>query len=262
MSRQRPLICGNWKLHHSVAQSRLAIKQLQTHLQSTPIQVAIAPVAVALESSCRMAKSKHTTPIDIAAQNVFHAPQGAFTGEWSVQHLRELGCTFALVGHSERRQLFGESDALVARKVEACLQKGITPIACIGESSQQHQQGEAHIVLKKQLTSMLQPLSSRLASRLVIAYEPVWAIGTGQAAQPQQIQDTLAFVRLLIQRLQGPHVAQQVRLLYGGSVSKNNAYAFMQQPHIDGLLVGGASLHAHTFIQVIQQAHKGWLAAK
>lgn len=259
MQQRRPLICGNWKLHHSVAQSRCVIRQLQQLLPPTPMHIVVAPVAVALESSCRIANRSQA--VAIAAQNVFYAPQGAFTGEWSALHLRELGCRFALVGHSERRHLFAESDTAVAQKARACLQQRITPIVCMGESLPQQQQGQTQAVLAAQLTPLLHALSPRQAAQLVVAYEPIWAIGSGQAAQPQLIQQIFTFVRQLIQQLQSSTVAQQLRLLYGGSVSPQSAAAFMQQPHVDGLLVGGASLQPHTFVDLVKQAHRGWLAA-
>ncbi|MEM7496089.1 MAG: triose-phosphate isomerase [Myxococcota bacterium] len=245
----RPLVCGNWKLHHDAAQTRRVIRQLNGLLaDQKEVEVVVAPVAVTLACACATAGRG---PIAVAAQNAWWASQGAFTGEWSVQHLRELGCRYALVGHSERRALQGESDALVARKAHACLRGGIVPIVCVGETLAQHRQGQTREVLDRQLGAVLRPLSGRLARRLVVAYEPVWAIGTGQAAGPDQINDTLAGLHRTVSGHLGEAVAAQARFLYGGSVSPDNAREFVRQPYVDGLLVGRASLRAESFARLV-----------
>lgn len=248
----QPLVCGNWKLHHNAAATRRVMRQLNDLLAGQrEVEVVVAPVAVTLPCACAAAARG---PIAVAAQNVWWASQGAFTGEWSVQHLRELGCRYALVGHSERRALQGESDALVAQKAAACLRSGIVPIVCVGETLAQHRQGQTRKVLDRQLGAVLRLLSGHLARRLVVAYEPVWAVGTGQAAQPEQMNAALAGLRHTVSKHLGESVAARVRLLYGGSVSPDNAREFMQQPHVDGLLVGRASLQAESFARLVGQA--------
>ena len=245
-------MCGNWKLHHDAAQTRHVIRQLNDLLKDQKeVEVVVAPVAVTLAAACAVAECGS---VAVAAQNVWGAPAGAFTGEWSVWHLRELGCRYALVGHSERRALHGESDALVGHKAVACLRGGVVPIVCVGETLLQHEQGQTRHVLERQLKAVLMPLSGHLARRLVVAYEPVWAIGTGQAAaQPPQINATLQELRQTVARYMGEGVSKHVRFLYGGSVSLDNAREFMRQPHVDGLLVGRASLQAELFVHLVDK---------
>jgi triosephosphate isomerase len=187
----------------------------------------------------------------LAGQNLHWEDKGAFTGEVSGPMLKAVGCTHVIVGHSERRQLFGDTDEWVARRVGAALRNGLTPIVCVGETLQEREADETWAVIDRQTRSALFGLDAAAIARLVLAYEPVWAIGTGKVATPEQAQEVHAAVRALLAELAGPAVAAAIRILYGGSVKPDNIDALMRQPDLDGALVGGASLNAADFTRIV-----------
>ncbi len=243
------LICGNWKLHKTIAESielATAIKNAVGPLRD--VEVAIAPVFTALHP---VAKRLEGSAVALAAQDCFWEDQGAWTGEVSCKLLKDVGCKYVIIGHSERRQHFGELDAAANLKVRAALRCGLDPILCVGETLAERDAGEAFHVVARQLAGGLVEVAPADAARLVIAYEPVWAIGTGRTATPQQAQEMHAFIRAKLSERFGD-VAQQIRIQYGGSVKPDNAAHLMSQPDIDGALVGGASLKADDFLQIVK----------
>ncbi len=248
---RRPLVAGNWKLHKTIAESRALAAALRERLAGAKAEVVLAPVLTAL-SAVREAVAG--SPIGLAGQDVFWEAQGAFTGEVSPALLRDAGASHCIVGHSERRQFFAETDEGVQRKTAALLQAGLTPIVCVGESLAQREalQTEAHVLL--QTGTALDGLTPEQAGRVVIAYEPIWAIGTGRTASPQDAQAVHGAIRgLLVQRF-GRALADGIRILYGGSVKSDNAQALMAESDIDGALVGGASLDAASFAAIVAAA--------
>jgi triosephosphate isomerase (TIM) len=243
------LICGNWKLHKTVAESielATAIKNAVGPLRD--IEVAVAPVFTSLYP---VAKRLEGSAVALAAQDCFWEDHGAFTGEVSAKLLKDVGCTYVIIGHSERRQHFGEMDAATNLKVRAALRNGLLPILCVGETLLERDAGEAFHVVARQLDGGLAELTAKDAERLVIAYEPVWAIGTGRTATPQQAQEVHAFIRSKLTERFGD-VAEKIRIQYGGSVKADNAAHLMDQPDIDGALVGGASLKADDFLKIVK----------
>ena len=244
-----PLVCGNWKLHKTIAESlelATAIKNAVGPL--CDVEVAIAPVFTALHP---VAKRLEGSAVSLAAQDCFWEDQGAWTGEVSCKLLKDVGCKYVIIAHSERRQHFGELDASANLKVRAALRTGVDPILCVGETLAERDAGEAFHVVARQLAGGLAGLSPKDGERLVIAYEPVWAIGTGRTATPQQAQEMHEFIRGKLAEHFGD-VAQQIRIQYGGSVKPDNAALLMEQPDIDGALVGGASLKADDFLKIVK----------
>ncbi|MFZ9887122.1 MAG: triose-phosphate isomerase [Myxococcota bacterium] len=252
MSERTPFICGNWKLHYGVEETRAVLRELVGHLDALGgLEVGIAPVTTTLFAAVEVAKG---TALRIAAQNVHFESKGAFTGEWSVAHLAELAVTHAIVGHSERRQYFGETDEGVGRKVRALFDGGLVPIACCGELLEERERGETLAVVSRQVEAILAHISAEEAQRLVIAYEPVWAIGTGKTATAAQAQEAHAAIRQLVGQRHGAAAAAKVRIQYGGSVKPENARELMAQPDVDGALVGGASLKPSDFLAICRAA--------
>ncbi len=250
-----PLIAGNWKMHRTVSESVALARAVADGSRIGPrTEVVVAPVFTALAS---VAKALEGAAVGVAAQNVHWEEQGAFTGEISPAMVKDAGCGWCLVGHSERRQLFGETDATVHKKLMALRKHGVKPIACLGETLGERESGVTYEVLRRQLDGMLGPLDAGEATALltgfVIAYEPVWAIGTGRTAKSSDAQSAHAFLRDRVRDRFG-EVADTVRILYGGSVKADNAAELLAQPDIDGVLVGGASLDAAGFARIIQAA--------
>jgi len=246
MSR-RPLFAANWKMHKTPDEAEAFVAALLAELGEPTAEVVLAPAAVALE---RTGRALAGSPVGLAAQNVHPEPAGAFTGELSVGMLAAVGCRYAIVGHSERRHLFGEDDAFVARKVRALLDGGLTPIVCIGESLEEREAGRTLAVVEGQLQGSLAGVSAEEAAGLVLAYEPVWAIGTGRTATPDSAQEVHAAIRARLADTWGP-AAERIRIQYGGSVKPDNVAALLAQPDIDGALVGGASLEPDGFLAVV-----------
>ena len=243
-----PVIAGNWKMYRTAREAAEAIRALRALVADvTEVEVVVCPPFPALPAAVEAARGSR---IRVGAQDCHWEKEGAFTGEVSVPMLADLGCSHVIVGHSERRQSFGETDATVDRKIDAVLAHGLSCIACLGETLQEREQGKTLAVLERQLRG---GFARHLGSpRLVIAYEPVWAIGTGKTASPAQAQEAHAFLRQLVGQMAGPEVAARIRILYGGSVKPDNIGSLMAQADVDGGLVGGASLDPSSFAKIVK----------
>lgn len=245
-----PFIAGNWKMNKTIAETRALIAELRAALPAgDSVEVAVCPPFVAL-AAAKDALAGST--IKLGAQNAHPEPKGAFTGEVSVAMLAGL-VDYIIIGHSERRQLFGESDAFVNAKVLAVLAAGLRPILCIGETLAENEAGQTEAVLERQVREDLVNVSADAVARVTIAYEPIWAIGTGRAATAADAQNRIAFIRAQLRQKYGP-VADELRIQYGGSVTPANAKEILAQPDIDGALVGGASLKAGDFAAIVAAA--------
>jgi len=218
---------------------------------SEKVEVAVCPPSVYLHDVGAALRGSH---IALGAQNMYHTEEGAYTGEVSGKMLKDLGCRYVILGHSERRQLMGETDVQVNQKVHAALKVGLVPIVCVGETLDQRESGQTANVVRTQCEGSLAGLSSDQASGIVLAYEPVWAIGTGKTATPAQAEEVHADIRALLTKLFSAEAAQKIRIQYGGSVKADNAKELLSQPNIDGALVGGASLKADSFLPIIAAA--------
>ena len=248
---RKPFICGNWKMN-TTRKDAVALAQAtaKTAAQVRGVEVGVCPPSCYLEAVIEAAKG---TPLAVGGQNMHVEPSGAFTGEVAGPMLKDLGCTYVILGHSERRHVFGEADDFISRKVPAAFKFGLLPILCVGEKLEERKARETEAVVRRHVTSGLAGLSKEQARQVVIAYEPVWAIGTGLTATPEQAQEVHAFIRGLLASLYDAAVAQQVRIQYGGSVKPENTFDLMRQADIDGLLVGGASLKADEFSKIITE---------
>lgn len=245
---RRPLIAGNWKMYKTVSEAVNTARELVGYAASASVDIMIAPPFTALAS---VAEIVNGTPVALGAQNLHWKDEGAYTGEISPVMLTDAGCQYVIIGHSERRQFFGETDDTVNAKIRAALAHKLVPVFCVGETEMQRESRETFSVLDKQMVKGLEGVPFNSESHLVVAYEPVWAIGTGKTATTDQIQEVHAFLRSLIdKRLDNP-LAKSVRILYGGSVKPENASEIMNMPDVDGALVGGASLSAATFDRII-----------
>jgi triosephosphate isomerase (TIM) len=246
---RRPILAANWKMHKGAADAVAFAKAFAPRVaDATGVDVVIAPPFTALAA---LGPALAGTAIALAAQNAHPEEQGAFTGEISAAMLREAGCSYAIVGHSERRTLFGESSEFVARKAEALLRHGIRPIVCVGESLAEREAGRTGDVIDSQLRESLARVPADRAADLVIAYEPIWAIGTGRTATPEAAQEVHARVRERLRERFGA-AGETVRIQYGGSVKPDNVSELMAQPDIDGALVGGASLEPESFARIVR----------
>ena len=246
-----PIVVGNWKLHLTVSEALALATEVKNALASARgVEVGVAPVFTALHP---VGKRLEGTSIRLAAQDCFWETKGAWTGEVSPPLLADVGCTHVIVGHSERRQHFGELDAAVGLKARAVLAAKLTPIICVGETERERDAGETFGRVEAQLAGALADIAAADAPRVVIAYEPVWAIGTGRTATPGQAEEVHRFIRGRLRDRWGD-VADEVRIQYGGSVKAENAAELMAQPNIDGALVGGASLKADSFIAICRAA--------
>ncbi len=247
---RRPIIIGNWKMNNNVSDSIRLITELKGMLSGKQdAEVAIAPATTSLHpADIALAE----TSISLAAQNVHFEENGAYTGEVSASMLLDLNCKYVIVGHSERRQYFQETDELINKKVKAVLEHEMNPILCVGENLTQREEGKTLAVIEEQLRVCLRGIHDEQASRIVIAYEPVWAIGTGKAATPEMAQEVHHFIRGILENMYSKNVATAMRTVYGGSVTPKNIGLLMKQSDIDGALVGGASLNAESFVDIIQ----------
>ncbi|MGA6925980.1 MAG: triose-phosphate isomerase [Desulfosarcina sp.] len=249
MSSRKPLIAGNWKMHKTGSQAVQAASALKRLVETaSDVEVMIAPTFTALFP---VAQALKESTIALGAQNLHWEAQGAFTGEISADMLVDAGCSHVIIGHSERRQLFGETDSSVNRKIRSAVSKALVPVFCIGETEAQRDAGETFSVLDKQVRDGLKDFVSDDLNGLVVAYEPVWAIGTGKTATREQAQEAHQFIRGLIEKLFGESFAGSVRILYGGSVKPDNVRALMEMADVDGALVGGASLDPETFSKLV-----------
>jgi len=249
MSARKPLLAGNWKMHGLRAEAEALARGIVAGCSKlTDREVLLAPPYTALT---RVGAIVAGSPVHLGAQNLYWEPKGAFTGEVSAAMLRDAGCSHVIVGHSERRQLFGECDGTVANKIKAAQSAGLTPIICVGETLADRQAGTTLEVIHRQLhDGLLGPETTAIAS-LVVAYEPVWAIGTGEVATPDLAQAVHEFIRETLSAMFGADAAQACRILYGGSVKPDNVDELMKEPDIDGALVGGASLDVESFLRIV-----------
>lgn len=245
---RKPVIAGNWKLYKTSSEALELITSLKPLVETNKsVEIVVAPVFTVIGSV------KHAvtgSPINLAAQDCFWEEEGAFTGEVSPKMLLDAGCSHVIIGHSERRQYFGETDTTVNMKIKAALGAGLTVLFCIGETLAERERDQTLDVLKTQLCGGLSGLNADHLANIVIAYEPVWAIGTGKTATDEQAQDAHSFIRGVVGGLYGPATADAMRILYGGSVKPENIKGLMAQPDIDGALVGGASLKADSFAAI------------
>lgn len=251
---RKPFIAGNWKentdSHSSVALAK-AVAAGSADLAGEHVTVAVLPPFVYLQA---VTKAVSSSGVAVGAQDVYFEPKGAFTGEISPAMLKDIGCTYVLCGHSERRHVIHESDELVGKKVTAAIHGGLLPILCVGELLEERDGGKMEQVVERHLRTGLAGLDVEKMSAVTIAYEPVWAIGTGRTATPQQAQEVHQFIRGLLAKMYGKDLAGEIRILYGGSVKPDNAKELMARADVDGLLVGGASLKADDFVKIIQAA--------
>ena len=244
-----PLIAGNWKMYKTVDEATDLVRALLAGIGTVrDREVVVCPPYTALHP---VASQLAATPIGLGAQDVFYEPQGAYTSAISPLMLRDIGCQYVIVGHSERRQYFGDDDSIVNRKLRAALAHGLRPILCVGESKPQRDTGTAEQVVVAQVKAGLDQVSSEQLLNAVIAYEPIWAIGTGDTATAADAQAMHATIRATLAALYSPNLADHLRILYGGSVKPDNVDELMAQPDIDGALVGGASLKADSFLRII-----------
>jgi triosephosphate isomerase len=247
---RKPLIAGNWKMYKTIAETEAFMDQLAPRIfEVRHCEIVIAPPFTALRRAVELGEA---IGIAIGAQDLHWEKEGAFTGEVSAAMLREAGCRYTIIGHSERRQFFGETDDSVNRKLRAALAAGLRPIVCVGELLTERDTGQTEAVLDRQLTGGLAGLTEAEFSPIIIAYEPVWAIGTGRTATPEIAEQAHAFIRGRVAQRISPDAAERLRILYGGSVKPDNIAGLMAQPDIDGALVGGASLEAGSFAAIIR----------
>jgi triosephosphate isomerase (TIM) len=254
---RRAIVAGNWKMHHgggSGIELAVAVARMAPSVPSVEVIVAPPLLAIPLvvHECAAVARQLGCAPLGVAAQNLYPEPKGAFTGEVSAEMIAEAGCTWAIVGHSERRQYFGETDEFVAKKVKAGLAAGLGVIVCVGETLEERQQGRTLDVVLRMVRAAIPSLAGA-AARGVIAYEPVWAIGTGKVATPRDAQEVHAAIRASLAE-QATSLADETRLVYGGSVKADNARHLFGQPDIDGALVGGASLDFESFASIVRAA--------
>ena len=249
MSERTPYIAANWKMHKTIAEAAQFVDALLPRIAATQSDVVICSPFLALSEVVERSRG---SAVRVAAQNMHEEESGAFTGEVSASMLAEVDVDAVVLGHSERRGLFGETDEALARKVPAALAAGLEPILCVGESEEARDAGQTEAVLEGQLQADLAAVESADLARVVIAYEPIWAIGTGRTATPEQAEETIAFIRDVL-RERGA-AAEQARILYGGSVKPANAAELLGRPEIDGALVGGASLDPVDFVAIVEAA--------
>lgn len=252
---RKKVIAGNWKMNLGPAGARDLLKDLNQALENRSVasEVVVCPPFVSLHLAVSLLQN---SPVKVGAQNVHYEASGAYTGEVSPQMLREAGCTYVIVGHSERREYFSEDDTLVARKVKSALDEGLNVILCVGETLDQRKSGDQERVVTGQLKAVIDSLDSDTASGLIIAYEPVWAIGTGETATPEQAQEMHAHIRRQLADGLGEERAASMAILYGGSMKPANAEELLNQPDVDGGLIGGASLDADSFVEIVEIAEK------
>ena len=249
---KRFLIAGNWKMNLNRSEAVQWGQQISSAItQDHSVDVIVCPPSVYLHAVGEVVTD---SAVSLAAQNMYHEPNGAFTGEISAAMLVDLGCQYVVLGHSERRHILGESDELIQQKVRAALAAELIPIVCVGETLEQRQAGQTTDIVRAQVAGSLGDLSPQQISQLVIAYEPVWAIGTGQVATPEQAEEVHADLRTIVENRYNHEAAAHVRIQYGGSVKPENAAELLAQPNVDGALVGGASLKADSFLGIVEAA--------
>ena len=250
---KKMLIAGNWKMNKTVSESVRLVRQILSGLEKHDLTtgVILCPPFTSLDELSRVLKDNKK--VALGAQNCHHESKGAFTGEISIPMIKQFGCEYIIVGHSERRTFFGETDDLINQKSKAILQHDLTPIICIGETLDERKNEKTYDVLERQVKICLKDIPSLFAERIVVAYEPVWAIGTGISATTGQIQDAHEFIKLQISKVFGKS-AKTIPVLYGGSVSDDNAHSILELKDVNGALIGGASLKADVFLSIIYTA--------
>lgn len=246
---RRPIIAGNWKMNNTKAEAQTLIKELIPLVKDAQCEVVVCVPYTAIETVAALCKGSN---IKVGAENIAWAEKGAFTGEISAAMLKEVGAQFVIIGHSERRQYFGETDESVNKRTVTALKNDFTPIVCVGETLQEREGGETENVCKRQTLGAFNGISAQDAVKCVVAYEPVWAIGTGKTATAQQANETIAYIRSVLNDMYGKQAADAIRIQYGGSMNPANASELMAQPDIDGGLIGGASLKAEDFSKVVK----------
>lgn len=245
-----PFMAGNWKMNKTVGEALDLVRELKAAISGVKtVEVAVAPPFTALYA---IRKELEGSSIHLAAQNLYWEEKGAFTGEVSPLMLKEVGCDYVIIGHSERRQFFGETDETVNRRIKAALAQGLKVIFCIGETLREREEGKTFSVIESQVEGGLKGLGDQEMTNMVIAYEPVWAIGTGKTATPEQAEEVHRFIREKLEKLYSREVSEEIRIQYGGSVTPENVKGLMNQPNIDGALVGGASLKAESFSKIVR----------
>jgi triosephosphate isomerase len=250
MSTRTPLIAGNWKMYKTSPEAVETAQQLVELVADTAdVDIMIAPVFTALDPVSKVVKNSR---VALGAQNLYWEKEGAYTGEISADMLVSTGCQYVIIGHSERRQYFGETDETVNKKIRAAIDAALIPVFCVGESEAERESGQTFSVLDKQVKKGLEGYFAKDLGTLVIAYEPVWAIGTGKTATRDQAQEAHQYIRSLIDENMDSALAESIRILYGGSVKPDNIDQLMQMPDIDGALVGGASLDAESFSKIVK----------
>jgi triosephosphate isomerase len=247
---RKPIIAGNWKMHKTIDEAKsfvMAVDGLVPHREE--MDTVICAPFIHLQTLVELVKEK---PVAIGAQNMHFEEQGAFTGEVSPTMLTSLGVEYVIIGHSERRQYFNETDETVNQKAHAALQHGLIPILCVGENLEEREAQKTKDIVKGQVVKALANLSSEQVSRSVIAYEPIWAIGTGKSSSAKDASDVISYIRSVVEEVYDGQVAQAIRIQYGGSVKPENIQEYMSQSDIDGALVGGASLKPESFLQLLE----------
>ncbi len=253
MAKRIPLIAGNWKMYKTQKEAKEFIEKIAPLLEKSDISVYLAPPYTAIYAAAATAKGSH---IVIGAQNMNAEKEGAFTGEVSADMLKDAGAGFVLIGHSERRQLFHETDLVINEKIKSALNSKLVPVLCIGETQEERDKNQMEAVLTRQLEEALRGLSSEELKKIIIAYEPVWAIGTGLTATPEIAEDAHRFCRELLAKRFDQDVAQTILILYGGSVKPETIEKLIKMENIDGALIGGASLQPETFAQIVNHVTK------
>ncbi len=250
---RKKVIAGNWKMNNDLSESQNLISKLISGLSNEKVNcdVIVCPPFTSLSEANSLLKK---SIIKLGAQNMYFEENGAFTGEISASMLKNTGCEYVILGHSERRTIFGETDQVINKKIKKALQSNLLPIFCVGESLQERESEVTNDIIKRQITEGLKNISSAEMQKIIIAYEPVWAIGTGKTASPQQAEDVHAFIRGLVKSLYSNEIAEELVIQYGGSVKPDNAKELLSQKDIDGALVGGACLKSESFIEIIKAA--------
>lgn len=249
-----PVIAGNWKMNMTVAEAVRLVNEIRYGLRNPGnVDVVVAPPSTAIFSVASLLKDSY---IGVAAQNIHWEESGAFTGEVAAMFVKEAGADYVIIGHSERRQYFGETDETVNKKIKSALKNNLTPIVCVGETLDEREAGRADEVIKRQIADGLAGLTENEAAGLLIAYEPVWAIGTGKTATPEEAEAVHAMIRNFVAAEFSRSATDTVRILYGGSMKPSNCRELLRQPDIDGGLIGGASLKADDFIEIINGCYK------
>lgn len=245
---RKPIIAGNWKMNKTRDEALQFIYAVKDHVASTDV---VESVVCAPFPYLRCLVKRQGASLRVGAQNMHFESAGAYTGEVAPEMLTSIGVSYVVLGHSERREMFNETDETVNKKVHAAFANGLTPIICVGESLEQRETGATNAIVDTQTVAALEGLTAEQVKRVVIAYEPIWAIGTGRTATAEQANETIGYIRSVIERVYGREVAEAVRIQYGGSVNPSNIKELMAQEHIDGALVGGASLDPKSFLSLV-----------